>query len=474
MVAICITLNLRGQNKLLLEDKDIPIPKLRFDTKGELLITPSPTSSQTDFDFLIGKWKLKHRKLKSRLTHSDEWEEFETVVEDFSILEGMGNMDIGHAVIDGKPWEGRTIRLFDPKTRLWQLHWISSSVGVMDPPVVGSFENGIGHFFTKDVYKGKKIIMMFRWDARDRKHAIWSQAFSPDNGKTWEWNWFNYKNRYTENDDVNIKYPKPLPDSSAKVFLPGIVSKDSTDFGSAFSPDGKSFYFARSKNKKSSIYVTHYKDEVWTMPSVLSFNDAKYSTADPAFSADGKLYFISNRPKNSSDTLPDYDIWFVTPLSGGSWTEPENLKSVNSDSDEFYISFSKNGNLYFSSNRNGGYGEEDIYVSRLQETLFTAPVNLGNNINSDKSEYDPCISANENLIIFASSGRENSIGKADLYASNINSIKQWQKPINLGKSINTATREYCPYITPDGKYFFYSSEGDIKWVDEKTLKTLIK
>ncbi len=93
--------------------------------------------------------------------------------------------------MNGKKFEGVTLRLFVPKKRLWRLYWVVSNVGVLDPPVVGSFENGIGHFFTKDTFNGKNIIMMFRWDARNKNKPIWSQAFSADNGKTWEWNWFN-------------------------------------------------------------------------------------------------------------------------------------------------------------------------------------------------------------------------------------------------------------------------------------------
>jgi hypothetical protein len=62
----------------------------------------------------------------------------------------------------------------------------------MDPaPVVGSFEDNVGHFFTKDTFKGKNIIVMYRWDVRHKDHPAWGQAFSPDNGKTWEWNWYN-------------------------------------------------------------------------------------------------------------------------------------------------------------------------------------------------------------------------------------------------------------------------------------------
>jgi hypothetical protein len=78
---------------------------------------------------------------------------------------------------------------------LWSIYWADSNVGVLDPPVGGSFENNVGHFFAKDTFDGKKIIVVFRWDVRDKDKPVWSQAFSPDNGKTWEWNLFNVPER---------------------------------------------------------------------------------------------------------------------------------------------------------------------------------------------------------------------------------------------------------------------------------------
>lgn len=172
------------------------LPKVVFDDKGELVITPSTTSSQHDFDYLVGKWKLAHHKLRSRLSGCKDWDEFETMVVDSNGLAGMASFDIGWATFDGKPWEGRTIRLYNPQTRLWSLYWVASnSGGRMDPPVVGSFENNIGLFFGKDVYKGKPVIVVFKWDKRNPEAPVWSQAFSDDNGKTWEWNWYNTSTR---------------------------------------------------------------------------------------------------------------------------------------------------------------------------------------------------------------------------------------------------------------------------------------
>ena len=162
--------------------------ELKFTATGELEIRPSATSSQNDFDFLVGNWVLKDKKLKSRLTNSNEWIEFESTVEMHKLLNGIGNMDTYRTMIDGKPFEGIALRLFNPQTKLWSIYWVASNVGVMDPPVVGSFEGNIGKFYAKDKYKGKDIVVVFIWDKTDPDNPVWSQAFSPDNGKTWEVN----------------------------------------------------------------------------------------------------------------------------------------------------------------------------------------------------------------------------------------------------------------------------------------------
>jgi hypothetical protein len=174
---------------------NLSIGELKFTAAGELDIKASATSSQNDFDFLVGKWVLKDKKLKSRLTNSNEWIEFESTVEMHKLLNGIGNMDVYRTLVDGKPFEGIALRLFNPKTKLWSIYWADSNVGVMDVPVVGSFEGNLGKFFCKDKFKGKDIIVVFLWDKTDPNHPVWSQAFSPDNGKTWEVNATNTSHR---------------------------------------------------------------------------------------------------------------------------------------------------------------------------------------------------------------------------------------------------------------------------------------
>ena len=175
-----------------MDHKNIEIPPIDFDEWGELIITPSATSSQHDFDFYQGKWDLVNRKLKSRLEGCTEWEEFKSTQEMYKILNGLGNIDNFLASFGGQPFEGMTVRLFDPNTRLWSMYCSDSDKGKLDPPVVGSFEQGIGHFFTKDQFRGQDILVVFRWDARDPLLPVWSQAFSDDNGINWEWNWYMY------------------------------------------------------------------------------------------------------------------------------------------------------------------------------------------------------------------------------------------------------------------------------------------
>lgn len=271
----------------------------------------------------------------------------------------------------------------------------------------------------------------------------------------------------------SIPYPEPLPEMQALRFLPANVSSDSIDFGAAFSPDGRSFYFARSQNKRLTIYVARFDNGKWNKAVPAGFNDSAYSQADPAFSPDGKLYFISNRPVSPADTTADYNIWFVSALPGGGWGEKQNAAALNSDSNEFYISFAKNGRVYFSSSRKGGLGEEDIYSSRLVNGSYELPQNLGPAINSAKSEYDPGISPGDDWLVFASSGRPGGFGGADLYYAKRGAAKEWGTAVNFGKGINTATREYCPYFTPDGQYFFFSGESDIKWAGMKFLQNKI-
>jgi hypothetical protein len=179
--------------------KDFKMVNAKIDNSGELIITPSESSSKHDFEFLDGKWTMDNRRLRCRLNNCTEWIAYESSSENLGpILNGIGNMDFyrtSYNQVDNTPYEGITVRLFNPKTRLWSLYWADSNLGTMDPPVVGSFVGNVGTFYCKDTFQGKNILVMFKWDKTDPQNPVWSQAFSEDNGVTWEMNMTNVSHR---------------------------------------------------------------------------------------------------------------------------------------------------------------------------------------------------------------------------------------------------------------------------------------
>jgi hypothetical protein len=157
------------------------------DEKGAM--TASKGSSKHDFDYLAGEWKIRNRRLKEPLAGRDEWVEFDATQNCRSILQGFGDFDIFSTELDGKPFEGFTLRLFDPQTRLWTIYWADSKAVKLDGGKVGSFDGDIGLFFAREVFNGKNIVVKFHWDKRNPEAPIWSAAYSADDGQTWEWNW---------------------------------------------------------------------------------------------------------------------------------------------------------------------------------------------------------------------------------------------------------------------------------------------
>ena len=144
---------------------------------------------RTDFDFIIGQWKVHNRCLRQRLKGSQDWYEFEGKSIARKILGGIGNIDEITFDRETGPVEGMALRLFDPKSQEWSIYWSSSATGVMDTPMIGKFENGRGEFFAHEVHENKHVYSRFIWSEITVNSCRWEQAFSADGGKTWEINW---------------------------------------------------------------------------------------------------------------------------------------------------------------------------------------------------------------------------------------------------------------------------------------------
>jgi hypothetical protein len=168
-----------------------------IDKNEQLTITPSSTSNKNDFDFLIGEFIVQHKRLKNRLTGSNEWHESVGAHKMELILGGIGNLE-QHEIedFDGTFFKGAAFRTFNIASRLWSIYWADSRFGNVEVPLVGSFENKIGYFYASDTLNGNPVLVQFIWDSTVADEPVWEQAFSSDGGNTWETNWYmNFKKK---------------------------------------------------------------------------------------------------------------------------------------------------------------------------------------------------------------------------------------------------------------------------------------
>ncbi len=259
-------------------------------------------------------------------------------------------------------------------------------------------------------------------------------------------------------------YSNAKPISEPIAFGSGVISTGDYESHPAFTPDGKTLYFLRSTPNFNfwTILFSRFERGRWSEPNVATFS-GQYSDADPFITVDGsKLFFISTRPTPGKEN-PDLDIWYVEKTKSG-WGAPVSVGApVNSTGSEWYPTVAANGTLYFGSDRAGGKGRTDLYRSKLVNGKYSEPENLGDAINTQFNEFEPWIAPDESYLIFMCGGRQDARGGFDLYIS-YNQKGAWTKPVNMGDKINSPGNEYSPMVSPDGKYFFWSSTRSL-WND---------
>jgi hypothetical protein len=253
-------------------------------------------------------------------------------------------------------------------------------------------------------------------------------------------------------------YEEKVPLNEPRIFAEGIISVGDYDSHVEFSITGDTLYFVKSGPdlSKWTICVSYFRNKKWTDPEVAPFS-GQYIDADPFFTKDGKtLYFISNRPiDRNGPPKEDMDIWKMEKTKKG-WSEPAHLdEPVNSNKSEYYPTIADNNTMYFGSRREGGKGGADIYRSEFVNGKYQQPVNLGDAINTNGSEYEPFISPDERFLIFLAA-RPDDLVNADLFISYYhNGI--WTQAEKLPPPFNTEVTEFSPKVTRDKKYFFFAS-----------------
>lgn len=143
-----------------------------------------------DFDFIIGDWRVKHRRLNSRLTGCKDWTEFDGDSSTIKILGGFGNLEDNLLHFPEGAFRAVAMRSFCPASETWSIWWLDGrNPTALDAPVVGRFTDHVGVFYADDVLDGRPIKVRFTWTGAPDAHPRWEQAFSSDQGQTWETNW---------------------------------------------------------------------------------------------------------------------------------------------------------------------------------------------------------------------------------------------------------------------------------------------
>ena len=265
------------------------------------------------------------------------------------------------------------------------------------------------------------------------------------------------------------------PDLRPIKFAPGLISlSDRYEFGCTISSDGREFYFGVNNNGISEIHYATFLKGKWTSQKKLFPSDS-IGYNDPMFSPnENRLYFISDRPLRIEEPLKDIDLWYVERVSKGSkWSAPINLGSpINNQEDQYYSSFTREGDLYFASKdtiEGANWGAFDIYKAHFKNGSFMNPEKLSESINTEDYEADVFVAPDESYIIFCSIRKE-GWGRGDLYISFNDGEGNWLQAKNMGDKINTSGHELCPYVTPDGRFFFYTSNEDLYWVSTRIFE----
>ncbi len=249
--------------------------------------------------------------------------------------------------------------------------------------------------------------------------------------------------------------PQPSNAMNVEMVGEGVISTSQDEFGAMPDSDWNVMYFNRSipAHYHYVMYVSYKKNGNWSTPEVLPFS-GQYRDSDPVISVDGKtLYFVSDRPAKGLEANR-FHAWAADRTAKG-WINLHALEgTVNEKGNTEFISFAANGNMYFTSDRNGA--SFDVYRCRLVDGKYQAAENLGPAINDGRYTIEAFVAPDESYLLLGSFAQD-SLGNADIYVS-YNQQGTWSKPVNLGPPINTRARDYSPRISPDGKFLLFSSE----------------
>jgi Tol biopolymer transport system component len=226
---------------------------------------------------------------------------------------------------------------------------------------------------------------------------------------------------------------------------------EKANFSPLISADGKSFAYMVSLKFYDAVMFSRLVNGKWSAP--INITPELQSDGDlyiSCLSADGKLLFLSKNDNYDSDI-------FSSSFDGKSWSKTIKLnKNINTKYWESHGFISEDGNqLIFASDRPGGFGGLDLYISRKVKGDWGPAVNLGPEINTQFNEDRPFLINNGKTLFFSSQGHEN-MGGYDIFRSDLQPNNLWSEPKNLGYPLNTPDDNFFFMPIKDGKSGYYS------------------
>lgn len=275
--------------------------------------------------------------------------------------------------------------------------------------------------------------------------------------------------KYAQNAQLNLRninfsrdaFKNPV--NVNPVNMGSSINSENQEYSPAFAIDEKTIYITKrmgnlSDNRPNEdLYFAELNDESWDKvkdigPPINTIeNEGAFS-----ISSDGNYIFFTSCSRNGGKG--QCDIW-LTSKKNNRWDEPKNLQSpINTKYWESQPSISSDGRmLYFSSDRPGGYGGTDIWVSEFSNSGWSAPKNLGPTVNTSKDEQFPFIHSDNRTLYFSSNGHP-GLGKSDLYLTRKDVKLNWETPINMGFPINSRGQDWNLVVARDGKTAYFSSD----------------
>lgn len=289
-------------------------------------------------------------------------------------------------------------------------------------------------------------------------------------------------------DSNNSYLGQELPGITPKLFAPSIVNTDDIEINTVFNSSFTELFFTRIIDGSFVIHHSELIDDNWTAPQPIQMHsdqDTKSVAIDPSITQDGNtMYFLGISPEDRSNkAFPDI---YRSQKVNGKWQIASKVEYPISTEEyaESYPVVVADGSLYFTSDRPDSFGKRDIYRAQyLGDRKFDTPVNIGSEVNSEKNERSTYVSPDESYLITA-----NTYTDEKGFAISFKENKKWQTPIyfDLGEPLIKDWIYFCPYVSPDGKYFFFSrrysnppesgwkgvTKGEVYWVNASGIFNL--